>query len=66
LLYSFGHHLWRVSLTGGKPEKLLFAQDVESVARSGNRLAYAQVRHPSSIWQLKLPTPQNLPVQQQS
>jgi Tol biopolymer transport system component len=54
ILYAAGHHLWRVPLTGGRPEKLNFAQDVESVtvARAGNRLAYAQVRHPSSIWQL--------------
>src|SRR5260370_5121023 len=52
LLYSTDHHLWRVSLAGGKPEKLLFAQDVESVAvaRTGNRLAYAQVRHINNIW----------------
>jgi hypothetical protein len=28
-----------------------------AVARSGNRIAYAQVRHPSSIWQLKLANP---------
>ena len=56
LLYSSDEHLWRIPLAGGKPEKLLFAQDVESVAvaRSGNRLAYAQVRHPNSIWQLEL------------
>jgi Tol biopolymer transport system component/DNA-binding winged helix-turn-helix (wHTH) protein len=56
LLYSSDQHLWRIPLAGGKPEKLLFAQDVESVAvaRTGNRLAYAQVRHPNSIWQLKL------------
>jgi len=56
LLYSSDRHLWRVPLAGGKPEKLLFAQDVETVAiaRAGNRLAYAQVRHPSSIWQLEL------------
>jgi Tol biopolymer transport system component/DNA-binding winged helix-turn-helix (wHTH) protein len=56
LLYASDHHLWRVPLTGGKPEQLLFAQDVESVAvaRNGNRIAYAQVRHPSSIWQLQL------------
>ena len=54
LLYAAGHHLWRVPVTGGRPEKLNFAQDAESVtvARAGNRLAYAQVRHPSSIWQL--------------
>ena len=59
LLYSSDRHLWRVPLSGGKPEKLLFAQDVESVtvARTGNRLAYAQVRHPGNIWQLELPTP---------
>ena len=56
LLYSPDHHLWRVSLAGGKPEKLLFAQAVESVAiaRAGNRLAYAQVRHPGNIWKLEL------------
>jgi Tol biopolymer transport system component/DNA-binding winged helix-turn-helix (wHTH) protein len=56
LLYSPDHHLWRVRLAGGKPEKLLFAQDVESVAvaRTGNKLAYAQVRHVGSIWQLGL------------
>jgi Tol biopolymer transport system component len=56
LLYSAERHLWRVPLAGGTPDKLLFAQDVESVAvaRTGNRLAYAQVRHPGSIWQLAL------------
>lgn len=56
LLYSPDHHLWRVSLAGAKPEKLLFAQDVESVAvaRTGNRLAYAQVRHVNNIWRLEL------------
>jgi Tol biopolymer transport system component/DNA-binding winged helix-turn-helix (wHTH) protein len=54
LLYSSDRHLWRVSLGGGKPEKLLFAQDVETVAvaRAGNRLTYSQVRHPGSIWRL--------------
>jgi Tol biopolymer transport system component/DNA-binding winged helix-turn-helix (wHTH) protein len=56
LLYTTDHHLWRVSLAGGRPEKLLFAQDVESVAvaRTGNRLAYAQVRHVNNIWRLEL------------
>jgi len=56
LLYASEHHLWRVPLTGGRPELLLFAQDVESVAvaRNGERIAYAQVRHPRSIWQLQL------------
>jgi Tol biopolymer transport system component/DNA-binding winged helix-turn-helix (wHTH) protein len=56
LLYSSDQHLWRAPLAGGKPETLLFAQDVESVAvaRTGNRLAYAQVRHPNSIWKIEL------------
>jgi len=56
LLYSSGHYLWRVPLAGGSPEKLLFAQDVESVAvaRTGNRLTFAQVRHPDSVWQVEL------------
>jgi len=59
LLYSSDQHLWRAPLSGGKPEALLFAQDVESVAvaRTGNRLAYAQVRHPNSIWKLELASP---------
>jgi Tol biopolymer transport system component/DNA-binding winged helix-turn-helix (wHTH) protein len=56
LLYSSDQHLWRVPLAGGKPEQLLFAQDVESVAvaHTGNRLAYAQVRHPGNIWKLEM------------
>lgn len=59
LLYSSDQHLWRVPLEGGRPEELLFAQDVESVAvsRTGTRLAYAQVQHPSSVWQLELSGP---------
>ena len=50
LLYCSDQHLWRVPLAGGKPEKLLFAQDVESVAVAshGNRLAFAQVHHPGN------------------
>jgi Tol biopolymer transport system component/DNA-binding winged helix-turn-helix (wHTH) protein len=56
LLYCSSNHLWRVSIAGGKPEMLLFAQDVESVAVAsrGNRLAFAQVRHPGNVWQLAL------------
>src|SRR3954462_10524470 len=56
LLYSSDQHLWRIPLAGGKPEMLLFAQDVESVAvaHTGKRLAYAQVRHPGNIWQVEL------------
>jgi Tol biopolymer transport system component/DNA-binding winged helix-turn-helix (wHTH) protein len=59
LLYGSDEHLWRVPVAGGKPEKLLFAQDVESVsvARHGNRLAFAQVHHPGNIWQLELASP---------
>jgi len=56
LIYAADLHLWRVPLAGGRPEQLLFAQDAESVslARTGNRLVYAQVRHAGSIWQLEL------------
>jgi len=56
LIYAADHQLWRVRLSGGVPEKLLFAQDAESVsiARTAKRLAYAQVRHPGSIWELEL------------
>jgi Tol biopolymer transport system component len=56
LLYCADMGLWRVPVNGGKPEKLLFAQDVETVAvaRTGNRLAYAQVRHILNIWQVEM------------
>lgn len=56
LVYAADLHLWRVPIAGGRPEQLLFAQNAESVslARTGNRLVYAQVRHPGSIWQLEL------------
>ena len=59
LLYSAGQRLWRVQLGGGKPENLLFAGDAESlsVARTGNHLAYGQVRHPGSIWQIEMASP---------
>jgi Tol biopolymer transport system component/DNA-binding winged helix-turn-helix (wHTH) protein len=59
LIYSADQHLWRAPLAGEKPEKLLFAEDAESlaVARTGNRLAYGQVRHPGSIWQMEMATP---------
>jgi len=59
LLYSSGGHLWRVPVGGGKPEKLPFAQDVQTpaVARTGNRLAYAQVNFPTNIWRLELTGP---------
>jgi Tol biopolymer transport system component/DNA-binding winged helix-turn-helix (wHTH) protein len=58
LLYSSEGHLWRVPVGGGKPEKLPFAQDAQTpaVAQTGNRLAYAQVNFPASIWQLELAT----------
>jgi Tol biopolymer transport system component/DNA-binding winged helix-turn-helix (wHTH) protein len=56
LLYCSDQHLWRVPLGGGKPEMLLFAQDVESVAVAshGNRLAFAQVHHAGNVFQLAL------------
>jgi Tol biopolymer transport system component/DNA-binding winged helix-turn-helix (wHTH) protein len=56
LIYSADQHLWRINLAGAKPEKLLFAPDAESlsVARTRDRLAYGQVRHPGSIWQIEM------------
>ena len=56
LLYCADQHLWRIPLAGGKPEMLLFAQDVESVAVAshGNRLAFAQVHHSGQVFQLAL------------
>jgi Tol biopolymer transport system component/DNA-binding winged helix-turn-helix (wHTH) protein len=62
LVYSADQHLWRIPLAGGKPEMLLFAQDVESVAVAshGNRLAFAQVHHPGQVFQLALASPTKL------
>jgi len=62
LVYSADHHLWRIPLAGGKPEMLLFAQDVESVAVAshGNRLAFAQVHHSGQVFQLALASPTKL------
>jgi Tol biopolymer transport system component len=59
LIYAADLHLWRVPLAGGRPELLLFAQDAESVsvAPVGNRLVYAQVRHPGSIWRIGMTSP---------
>jgi Tol biopolymer transport system component/DNA-binding winged helix-turn-helix (wHTH) protein len=59
LLYSSEGHLWRVPFVGGKPEKLAFAQGTQTpaVARTGNRLAYAQVNFPANIWRLELTSP---------
>jgi Tol biopolymer transport system component/DNA-binding winged helix-turn-helix (wHTH) protein len=56
LLYCSDQHLWRVPIAGGKPEMLLFAQGVESVAIAshGNRLAFAQVHHSGNVFQLAL------------
>jgi Tol biopolymer transport system component/DNA-binding winged helix-turn-helix (wHTH) protein len=56
LLYCSDQHLWRVPIAGGKPEMLLFAQDVESVAVAshGNRLAFAQVHHSGNVFQVAL------------
>jgi Tol biopolymer transport system component/DNA-binding winged helix-turn-helix (wHTH) protein len=56
LFYSSDQHLWRVPLAGGTPERLLFAQDVESVSvsRNNQRLAFSQVRHPVAVWQMDL------------
>jgi Tol biopolymer transport system component/DNA-binding winged helix-turn-helix (wHTH) protein len=59
LIYAADLHLWRVPITGGRSEMLLFAQDAESVsvAPVGNRLVYAQVRHPGSIWRIDITSP---------
>ncbi len=62
LLYSADQHLWRIPVAGGKPEMLLFAQDVESVAVAshGHRLAFAQVHHAGQVFQLALASPTKL------
>jgi Tol biopolymer transport system component/DNA-binding winged helix-turn-helix (wHTH) protein len=62
LLYGSLGHLWRVGLAGGTPDKLLFAQDVQTpaVAHTGNRLAFAQVSFPANIWKLDFTSPTEL------
>jgi Tol biopolymer transport system component/DNA-binding winged helix-turn-helix (wHTH) protein len=59
LLYSIDGQIWRVQAAGGKPEKLLFAQNAyaPAVARKGQRMAYVQVIGGLNIWRLDLASP---------
>jgi eukaryotic-like serine/threonine-protein kinase len=51
--------LWRVSITGGAPERLLVGLGVQNAAEpavspQGNRLAYTQISTNVNIWQIPL------------
>jgi Tol biopolymer transport system component len=50
--------LWRVAVTGGTPEELIFAHDAQTpaVARAGNRLAYGRALFHRDIWRIDLAT----------
>ncbi len=54
-----GSSLWRVSASGGTPERLAFAgEDAANPAMSlrGDRLAYEQRSYDANIWKLEVPT----------
>jgi Tol biopolymer transport system component len=56
ILFAVGGTLWRVSASGGAPEKVLTGRDVSlfAVSAGTRRLAYTQeVRH-TSIWRVRL------------
>jgi Tol biopolymer transport system component len=59
LVYSVDGQLWRVPAAGGKPEKLLFAQNANApaLARTGKRMAYVQMVGGPDIWRLDLASP---------
>ena len=54
--YGTNGSLWRVPATGGSGEKLSFAHGTQSptVARTGNKLAYAQTNYHFEIWGIGL------------
>jgi Tol biopolymer transport system component len=56
LVFAHDGDLWRVTTSGGGPEKLLSGRDVTlpAVARTGGRLAYAQQQQNVNIWRLPL------------
>jgi Tol biopolymer transport system component/DNA-binding winged helix-turn-helix (wHTH) protein len=59
VLYSLGEALWRVSASGGSPEKLFVGRNLQmpAVAAKGNKLAYSQQTgwgQNLEIWRLSL------------
>ena len=52
-----GYGLWRISVTGGTPERLAVGGDnpfSPSISRQGNRLAYVQSAFDTNIWRIGL------------
>jgi Tol biopolymer transport system component/predicted Ser/Thr protein kinase len=50
--------LWRISISGGTPERLAVGGDNASqlsISRQGNRLAYVQELYDANIWRIELP-----------
>jgi serine/threonine protein kinase len=56
VIFGQNGDLWRVSASGGEPERLLSGADASlpTVARSGERLAYAQLLENVNIWRIPL------------
>jgi len=61
-----GYGLWRISVTGGTPERLAVGGDNDfspplsqgnrlAVSRQGNRLAYVQSAFDTNIWRIEIP-----------
>ena len=62
-----GYGLWRISLTGGTPERLAVGGNYDfspplgkpvnhlSISRQGNRLAYVQSAFDTNIWRIEIP-----------
>ena len=58
--YLGGGELWRVSVSGGSPQRFAAAganATYPSVARQGNRLAYVQTVRDENIWRVELDRP---------
>ncbi len=58
--------LWRVAVSGGKPEPLAIGANGEdpTISRHGNRLAYVERIYNSDIWRIEAPTSQKQGVPQ--
>jgi Tol biopolymer transport system component len=56
LIYALDGNLWRISIHGGEPERLWFAQNVATpaMAPAGNRMAYVHQTYSADIWQIAL------------
>jgi Tol biopolymer transport system component/DNA-binding winged helix-turn-helix (wHTH) protein len=54
IVFSEVDWLWKISLRGGEPERLLFGQDGVQPSIRGSRLVYVQRRRNKNIWRRDL------------